>query len=95
MRPAKAREQNAAAYGDLSDEEVTALMMERLAVVMGEVLSQLHGDAVPIEGVDITYTVNVGIFIDMTITDVTHSIVYKVVGPGEFELVSGPDPIVE
>jgi hypothetical protein len=94
MRPAKALEQNPVAYADLSDEEITALMMERLAEVMGEVLSQLHADAAPIEGVDITYTVNVGVYVDKTITDVTHTIVYKVVGNGEFELVSGPEPIV-
>ncbi|GAO29517.1 choice-of-anchor J domain-containing protein [Geofilum rubicundum] len=93
MRPQSARNQNPAAYGDLSDEEITALMMERLAEVMGAVLSQLHPEATPIEGVDITYTVNVGIYTGETISDVTHTIVYKVVGVGEFELVSGPDPI--
>jgi hypothetical protein len=94
MRPLSAKNQNPAAYGNLSDEEITALMMERLAEVMGEVLSQLHADAAPIEGVDITYTVNVGIYTGDIINDVTHTIVYKVVGLGEFELVSGPEPIV-
>jgi len=95
MRPQNARNQAPDYYGDLSDEEISALMMEHLAEAMGEALSVLHADAEPIDGVDVTYTVNVAIYTGETISDVTHSIVYKVVGSGEFELLSGPDPIEE
>lgn len=93
MRAAKAREQYPAGYEGLSDDEVVALMKERLAVVMGEVLKKMHPDAKAIDGVDVTYTVNVGIYTGTAISGVNHSLVYKVVGTGDFEHVSGPDPI--
>jgi hypothetical protein len=93
MRAQAARNQYPAGYEGLADDEVVALMMERLGVVMGEVLSVLHSDVQPIEGVDGTITVKVAIYLGTNVSDVTHSIVYKVVGPGEFELVSGPDLI--
>ncbi len=93
MRVQAARNQYPAGYEGKTDTEVVAMMMERLGVVMGEVLSVLHADARPIEGVEITYTVNVAIFTGTTVSDVTHTIVYKLIGTGQFELVSGPDPI--
>jgi hypothetical protein len=93
MRPSTARAQYPTEYGTLSDAEVTALMTERLKVVMKKVLTKLHHDVVPIEGVNITYTVKVAIYTGSTVSAVTHSLVYKVVGPGEFEYVSGPTPL--
>ncbi len=90
MRVGKAREQYPAGFEGLSDEEGLALMEERLAQVMGEVLSIMHPDAKPIDGVEVTYTVNMGLFYSAQISDITHSIVYKVVGDGKFEWVSGP-----
>ncbi len=60
---------------------------------MGEVLAVQYPDVEPISGVDYTYTVNVGIYTGSSITDVTHSLVYKVSGVGEFEYVSGPTAI--
>ncbi|WP_158522766.1 choice-of-anchor J domain-containing protein [Geofilum rhodophaeum] len=88
-----ARNQHPDAYADMTDDEVEALLEERLISVMAEVLSILHPDAQPIEGVDITYTINLAIYSGNTVTDVTHSLVYKLVGPAEFEWQSGPDPI--
>lgn len=93
MRAQAARNQYPAGYEGKSDAEVVAMMMERLGVVMGEVLSILHADVRPIEGVEITFTLNVAIYMGTTVSDVTHTLVYNVVGPGEFELVSGPEPI--
>ncbi len=93
MRPAKALEQYSAGFEGLTDDEIVDLMTERLKVVMGKVLSVQYPDAEPIPGVDYTYTVNVGIYSGSSITDVTHSLVYKVVGVGEFEYVSGPTVI--
>ena len=88
-----ARNQHPDAYANMSDDEVAALLEERLIAVMAEVLSILHPDAVLIEGVDITYTINVAIYTGTTVNNVTHSLVYKLVGPAEFEWESGPDPI--
>lgn len=90
MRPSAAKSQYSAGYTGMSDNDIIALMKERLAVVMGKVLEIKHPDAKAIEGVNVTYTVNVGIFTGTTITGVNHSIVYKVVGNGQFEHVSGP-----
>lgn len=88
-----ARNQYPDAYANLTDDEVKALLEERLIAVMAEVLSILHPDALPLQDVDITYTLNVAIYTGNTVTDVTHSLVYKLVGPAEFEWQSGPDPI--
>ena len=88
-----ARNQYPDAYADMTDDEVEALLEERFIAVMAEVLSILHPDALPLQDVDITYTINVAIYTGNTVTDVTHSFVYKLVGPAEFEWQSGPDPI--
>lgn len=93
LRPTAARNQYAAGYEGLSDDEVTELMKVHLAEVLKEVLSIMNPDAKTIEGVDVTYTVNIGVYVGKSISDVTHSLVYKVVGPGEFEFVSGPTEI--
>lgn len=90
MRPAKAREQYAAEYAAKTDDEIKALMSERLALVMGKVLEKLHPEAKAIEGVNVTYTVNVPIYSGVNVTTVTHALVYKVIGDGQFEYVSGP-----
>ncbi|MFT3738420.1 MAG: choice-of-anchor J domain-containing protein [Breznakibacter sp.] len=90
MRPSAARAQYAAGYADMTDDQVKALMSERLAEVMGHVLEKLHPDAKAIDGVDVTYTVNVPIYTGTTVSAVTHSLVYRVVGDGQFEYVSGP-----
>lgn len=93
LRVGKAREQYAAGYEGLSDDEALALMQEQLVLVMEKVLSTLHSDAKAIEGVEVTYTINLGIYENSSISDVTHTLVYKVVGDGEFVWVSGPTPI--
>lgn len=74
-------------YSALSDEAVVELMTKRVQYVLGKVLSQFHPDAKPIDGIDVTYTVNFGIYEGFTISSCTHQIVYKVVGPAEFEFV--------
>jgi len=74
-------------YNSLGDEQVIELMTKRVQYVMGKVLSQFHPDAKPIDGIEVTYTVNFGIYQGFTISSCTHQIVYKVVGPAEFEFV--------
>ncbi|MDO4190862.1 MAG: choice-of-anchor J domain-containing protein [Bacteroidales bacterium] len=93
IRPAKAREQIASAYEGMTDDEVTALMEERLLEVMGHALEALHPDAVPVDGVEVTYTVKVAIYRGSTVSSCTHQMIYKVVGPGQFEYV--PDSFQE
>ena len=75
-------------YSSLSDKEVSDLATKRLCYVMGQVLSKMHADAAPVEGIEVTYTVNLVIFLGGTSPkSPTHSLVYKVVGPAEFEFV--------
>lgn len=87
IRPAKAREQIASAYEGMSDDEVTALMEQRLIEVMGHALEALHADAAPVDGVDVTFTVKVPIYRGTNVTACTHQMIFKVVGQGEFEYV--------
>lgn len=83
-----ARNQSPSGYpSSMSDDEVKALLKERLIEVMGKVLEIMHPNVAPIDGVDITYTFNVAIYEGTTVTDVTHTIVYKLVGVGKFEYV--------
>lgn len=74
-------------YNDLDDEQVVDLMTKRVQYVLGKVLAQLHPDAKPVDGIDVTYTVNFGVYEGFNISSCTHYIVYKVVGPAEFEFV--------
>ena len=70
----------------MSDDEIVALEKKRfMNEVMPGALSKLHPDAVPVEGIEVTYTVN---FSAYTGTTTAYTAVFKVVGPGKFEPVS-------
>lgn len=87
MRVAKAREQYPAGYEGLDDEGVLRLMEKHLIEVMEGVLEILHADAALVEGVDVLYTVKVGIYTGTNVSTCTHQMVYKVVEKGKFEYV--------
>ncbi|MBN2744819.1 MAG: choice-of-anchor J domain-containing protein [Marinilabiliaceae bacterium] len=93
MRPSAARTQYAAGYEGKSDAEVTTMMTERLRTVMAHALTKMNPDAEPIEGVEITYTLKVAIYTGNSVTAPTHTMVYKVIGKGQFEWMSGPTAI--
>lgn len=96
MRVAKAKEQYAKGYEGMSDDAIYDAMCQHLIEVMGPVLGILNPDATPINGVDVTYTVQVGIYTGTNVSSVTHQLVYKVISKGTFEYV--PDsfqPITE
>lgn len=88
FRPAKWREQNAAAYGNMSDDDLKKLMFERLPEAFLPALQSLYGDANIIEGTDqkVTYTINFFIFDGSNTT--LYTIQYLVTGPGQFEYVA-------
>jgi hypothetical protein len=90
MRPSAARAQYGTEYNSLTDAEVIALMTDRLKVVLGHALEKVNPDVMPIDGVEITYTLNVAIYTGTAVSKVNNSLVYKVTGPGTFEYVSGP-----
>ena len=86
LRPSAARTQYPAEYDAMSDDEIVALEKKRfMNEVMPGALSKLHPDAVPVEGIEVTYTVN---FSAYTGTTTAYTAVFKVVGPGKFEPVS-------
>lgn len=52
----------AASYKDMSDDELKKLMFDRLPEAFVPALEKLYGDAVPVEGVNVIYTVNFSIY---------------------------------
>ncbi len=82
-RVSAARGQYAAAFEGKTDEEVTKMLQERTAEVFTEVLPQFHPDFAPMEGVDVTLTVQCGVY-DGAAT-VYYNFVFDVVAKGEYK----------
>ncbi len=66
-------------YTDMNDGAVVELMTKRLQYVMGKVLTQLHADAKPVEGIDVTYTINLGVYEGFNLSSCTHQLINKAV----------------
>ena len=78
----------AAAYQHLSDEELTALMFERLPEAVRIGLEAIYSDADVVTGVEVTYTVNFSIYgINGTKDTTVYTVKYVVTGKAEFEYV--------
>ncbi len=87
LRAASARTQYAKGYEGMSDEEVVALMKERLVnQVMPGALGILYPDATPVEGVEVIYTVIFHTYTGSAEGPFTAR--FEVVGNGEFKFVS-------
>lgn len=85
IRGASAREQYAAGFEGLTDDEASELIKKRFfEEVFPAVLSQLHSDVEPIPGINFTYTFNFYAYNGSTLPC---QAVYKVVGKGQFEPV--------
>lgn len=83
LRASAARQQYPDGYANMTDEEVVATMKARFAnEVMPGALSILHPDAEPVEGLEVIYTINFGVYTGST---AEYTIRYKVVGKGQFE----------
>lgn len=97
MRVEKAREQTSKstieaiknAYKDMSNDEVTKQMTKNLIKELNGMLEKKHPEAVPVDGVEVIYTINMPIYQGTPITTNTHTIQYKVVSQGKFEYVEG------
>lgn len=86
IRGASAREQYAAGFEGMTDQEISELIKKRFfEEVFPAVLGQLHPEVAPIPGLDFTYTINFYAYNGSTIAC---KAVYKVVGKGQFEPVS-------
>ncbi len=75
-------------YANLSDADLTALVMKRLPEAFIPALEKLHSDAAPVSGVDVTYTIKFGLYTGVTLTAPNYTITYKVIGNGKFEYVA-------
>lgn len=85
-RAASARAQYAAAFEGKTDEEVVQMMQDRTVEVFTAVLPQFYPDFSPLEGIEVTLTVQCGVY-DGAAT-VYYNFVFKVVETGKFEFVS-------
>lgn len=83
-RASAAKAQYPSEYNTMSDSEVMALMQKRFIEVMKGTLEIIHADAVPVEGVTVTYTIN---FAAYTGSTSYWTIRYVVTAPGKFEYV--------
>ena len=82
LRPGSAREQYAAGYEGMTDEQVVALMKKRfMEEVMPGALAKLHPDAKPMEGIDLIYQITFGVYTGESATYVAR---FKVTAPGTF-----------
>lgn len=73
-------------YADLTDEQITALQIERLEEAFIPALQALHPDANVVSGLDVIYTIN---FVTYDGSNKNWTIQYKVTGKGQFEYVEG------
>ncbi|MCM1451522.1 MAG: hypothetical protein NC102_04650 [Clostridium sp.] len=86
LRADKAIEQYPKGYEGMSNDEIVELMKHRFAYeVMPGALKALHADAVPVEGVEVLYTIHFSVY---TGSNTEYTIVYKVTAPATFEFVS-------
>lgn len=86
IRGANAKSKYPELYEQYTDDEATEVMKKRFCTeTMPAVLSQLHPDAAPMEGMDVTYTIN---FTAYTGARTVETVVYTVVGKGQFKYTS-------
>lgn len=84
-RASAAKAQYPDEYNAMSDADVMALMQKRFIEVMKGTLEVIHADAVPVEGVTVTYTINFAVYTGSTSY---WTIRYVVTAPGKFEYVA-------
>lgn len=84
-RVSAARGQYAAAFEGKTDDEVTKMLQDRTGEVFAAVLPQFYPDLEPLEGVDVTATVQCTVY---TGSSKVYNFVCKVVEKGKFEFVS-------
>lgn len=80
-------------YPGMAGEDLTKIMWERLPESFPHALEVLYPNAAPVDGMDVIYTINFGIYDGAGTT--TYTIQYKVVGQGQFEYVEDSLKAVE
>lgn len=86
VRGANAKSKYPELYEQYTDDEATEVIKQRFVFeTMPAVLAQLHSDAVPVDGMEVTYTIN---FTAYTGARTVETVVYTVTAPGTFEYKS-------
>ncbi len=86
LRAGSARSQYTAGWEGYTDEEIVETMKKRFTEeVLPAVLSKLHADAVPMDGLDVIFTVNFASYNGSKTSQ--NWVTYKVVGQGQFEFI--------
>lgn len=85
FRPSAWKQQNGDAYNAMSEEDLKALMWERLPEGIKIMLECMYPDAAPVEGLTVLYTVSVGVY-DGSTTPL-YTLQYELTGTGEFTYV--------
>lgn len=85
---ADAKSNTPSVYGAMSDEEVVATMQHNLTITFGESLKEAYEDAEPVEGMEVTYTVNFMAYMEGKKL-VPYTIKYLLTGKGDFTYVEG------
>ena len=88
------RSKCAADYSSYSDAQLEELQFERLKEAFIPALEKLHADAQPVEGMEVLYTIDFGLYTGTGLTACNYRNIYKVTGKGVFEFVSS-EPIEE
>jgi len=66
----------------MSNEEVVELMKTRFCnEVMPGALAKIHPDAMPVDGIQVVYSINFAVYTGST---TMHTVRYEVTAPGEF-----------
>lgn len=87
LRPGAAKDAYAG-YASMTDDEVVALEMKRFETeVMPGALAILHPDIKPVDGIDVTVTINF-YYYNADRKTLPATIIYKVTGPAQFTFVS-------
>lgn len=91
VRAGKAREQYAAGFEGMDDAAVQALLEKHLQETLAGALSKLHPDVAPVEGVDVIYTLRIGVYTGTALAadQLTHEIRFRCTAPGRFVYVDG------
>lgn len=86
LRAGSARSQYPAGWEGYTDEEIVETEKSRFCLqVLPAVLSKMHADATPIDGLELHYYVNFSSY-NGSATN-SHQVTYKVTAPGTFEFV--------
>lgn len=88
FRPSAWKAQNATAYSSMTDDQLKAEMFKRLPAAFIPALEATYPTATTVAGVNVTYTINFGVYTGSSISAPNYTIVYKVTGTGKFEYVA-------